>query len=886
MTESFKPHSEQQPNTPDIEALKEMSREEREQFLKEADDGSLPKEVAFHIIDALESHEEVACHMQKFIKSDEGEITHRLIQSNAGIVAIYNAIENFPSVTSDRNLAMEYAKAGGAYLALQIIDKFTCITADDLLPMFMEQEYGLNVIMNDLKKFSDVDHSQIFHGIIQMCREGKLSINNAFQSLYSYEFKGLSVEDLYTLFSEGVPILHIINGIRAFNLPPNVADILQDKECPIPTKELLLLDRDTLFSITKEKLAENTNKYRLQVWKSGDLLDSEDQVQFDKAAAIFGGEKILNWWGTDEMYDEIDIIFPNVLKLQQISGLEPTAFMGEVLEKQKMDGAVDLREFNAMIEGINLNYQEILERAGNSTVTDIRKYTEQFENQPPFLTWQSFKKYYEFNNLLANQEVLEKLEELRIEGEQDPDKANRHEFFKQLAFHKDSKVSMEKVFQLLDNPAEFLEIGDEHAIEETERKKPSNYTQFDHLDLTAEDLRDALTDGVIDKLAFFPSASKTIEVTGREFSDKELIDYVLQSLGSREVGNANRQLFNALFGKQEGVLKPLGININTFKETQVLSSEARQAIESLFGQHNFNDPRKKRTYQVTVFPPSDPKGHLAGNDTACCMPFGSGKNNVYTFNPTCAQLVVQEKRGDKLRTVAQSVLTPDIDIKHPVPELLSAVKSEREQLHEIVTDNVAGDHEVYITADNIEVAPNAREQAPFIENAYRSFLVSYKDLVEQRNNSVKVNDDFAVVGTGYSDAFNHLQTIENTFVPVCPPSYSDNTNQKSYQLTYQKQGVLSESKWSFPESREMGESIALPRGIALLKPQDSLAVSYIEGKVYADNESLMQYIHRMSNEIIAASIKNTQESRPNLMMKAVNDSGDMRYKIQKRVPSS
>ena len=54
---------------------------------------------------------------------------------------------------------------------------------------------------------------------------------------------------------------------------------------------------------------------------------------------------------------------------------------------------------------------------------------------------------------------------------------------------------------------------------------------------------------------------------------------------------------------------------------------------------------------------------LQVNDTACCMPFGSGKNNVYTYNPVCSLFTVQKKIGDKWRTIAQSVLTKDIDVK-------------------------------------------------------------------------------------------------------------------------------------------------------------------------------------------------------------------------------
>ena len=165
MNESFKPRSEQQqteqqPNKPDTEAVKEMSPEERGQlleavqgmphrervrFLQEAEDDSLPKEVAFCLVwhqnmEFPELSYEVASHIQKFITSERVEIFRRLMQSYEGRIGIHYNIDKFQFLTSDRDLTMEYARAVSASWIIEKIDAFPCITADDLLPMLMEKE--------------------------------------------------------------------------------------------------------------------------------------------------------------------------------------------------------------------------------------------------------------------------------------------------------------------------------------------------------------------------------------------------------------------------------------------------------------------------------------------------------------------------------------------------------------------------------------------------------------------------------------------------------------------------------------------------------------------------------------------------------------------------
>ncbi len=50
---------------------------------------------------------------------------------------------------------------------------------------------------------------------------------------------------------------------------------------------------------------------------------------------------------------------------------------------------------------------------------------------------------------------------------------------------------------------------------------------------------------------------------------------------------------------------------------------------------------------------SDPLAVVAGDDTASCMGFGTGKNNVYMFNPNDALFTVRLVREDGTsRTIA------------------------------------------------------------------------------------------------------------------------------------------------------------------------------------------------------------------------------------------
>ena len=64
-------------------------------------------------------------------------------------------------------------------------------------------------------------------------------------------------------------------------------------------------------------------------------------------------------------------------------------------------------------------------------------------------------------------------------------------------------------------------------------------------------------------------------------------------------------------------------------------------------------------------------------------------------------------------------------------------------------------------------------------------------------------------------------------------------------------------------------------GIDYLTFEDSLRVGYLEGKAYADNESLMQFLFNMENALIAKDINNSAKNRPNMSLKYTDSEGKM-----------
>jgi hypothetical protein len=303
--------------------------------------------------------------------------------------------------------------------------------------------------------------------------------------------------------------------------------------------------------------------------------------------------------------------------------------------------------------------------------------------------------------------------------------------------------------------------------------------------------------------------------------------------------------------------------------------EISKDLEKILGER-FQDSRDFEEYRVKINKKSDPDGVVAGNDTACCMFFGSGKNNVYTFNPICALLTVQKKNADgTYRTVAQSVLTKDKDVKKNISEILEQVSQANTKIHEVINEDLLVDSQSVITCDNVELAENYKSHpkaGEILEFLYRDFLNEYLNLYEKEG----IDKTKAIIGLGYSYALLHLPRINNTFIPEAPVGYSDNLHPEALLLQLgKKEGELIAFKEIKKSEVVEKESPKLPRGISMLTFEDSLQVAYIEGKAYHENESLIQYLHNMENALIAKDVNNEIKNRPNMSFKYKDEKGKM-----------
>ena len=310
-----------------------------------------------------------------------------------------------------------------------------------------------------------------------------------------------------------------------------------------------------------------------------------------------------------------------------------------------------------------------------------------------------------------------------------------------------------------------------------------------------------------------------------------------------------------------------------------LSPEIEKQVKEIIFDKSIGLRAEFRNYRTRITWKSDPEAVVAGNDTECCMPFGSGKNNVYTFNPNCGQFVVQveiQEKGKKVwRTIAQSVLTKDIDIKKPIPEIIKLAQEEHKSMSDFVSDDITEQQKEVVVCDNIEVRPNIGRNINVLEILYRKFFAEYLKHYATDDN---LNNQKFLIGMGYNDlVFGN--SIENTFLPVAPVAYSDNTGENVYEVTVNKKNQSKTlNLWAtqifFSEKEKRKEKY--PKNIRPLTYADTLKVSYIEGKAYADNQTLMEYLHNMENGLIAKDIYNTHFNRPNLSLAYEDEKGKMK----------
>ncbi len=659
-------------------------------------------------------------------------------------------------------------------------------------------------------------------------------------------------------------------------ITPLASKIFEDSEFSALTQDSVIRkhfrinELAEVYTNNRGLLEENPAKVaiqaRMEYLETDGNLEQEDAKWYKKLSKIFGKEKISHFIGLED-YSYFHIAGSFILKAFNNSGLSSNAFYGQILSQVADDRATGTdakTDFLMICYNLDYNFEEVIGEARQIPNPRLHQLLSSLEDGGVFSSWKNLKKFSEISQILSQREVLEKLEQLKQD-----DKSQQYDFFSQLAFH--PNISVRKVFEFMNEPEEFLELEDEDCGESHERKKPSNYTAFPHLDISAEDLRDALVEGNMDQLQFFPEFTVDYRIPQQEITKEFLAQELVRALGKRsekipgEAKNPKKlfKILNKIFNSHKTSLQAV------LQNPESVSSELKKELEGAIYEEKIalKDDRQFDNYRVKVHLKSSPEGHVAGNDTACCMPFGSGKNNIYMYNLACATLTVQRETGDKYRTVAQSVMTPDVDIQQNVSEVLNSLMEDHQQLHDVLEQDLGFNSEIFLTADNIEVSKNfkAKHHLKFL---YQDFLCRYIAKLNNKN----INQEKIVIGKGYSD-LSGFDEEENTFVPLAPPGYSDNTHEKCFFLPFDTEvkieGAVAKEH-TFDKKNESEEIIQLPKGVRPLTYRDTLAVAYLEGKIYADNESLIQYLHRIGNELLAKDINNTRKDRKNLSL-AVED---------------
>ncbi|MEZ4211123.1 MAG: hypothetical protein R3B39_02445 [Candidatus Paceibacterota bacterium] len=630
-----------------------------------------------------------------------------------------------------------------------------------------------------------------------------------------------------------------------------------------------------------EYIFENIKNMEDSVWTQE---DHEIKEAFETGALYFGYKKMFKFVGGKNHHDKL-FAFKKVINMAQKSGLKPEQFYANILLQVQRDAgnygvaeeymeeeddggeAYETLEINSYqkLNNIadvfeNIDVLEKLKKATEYEIKKIKDLVDQIKKPGDiFINWKSLKNFADLIELLNKSEILEQLKDLSGEG-----KEKLKDYVEYLAFH--PNINTQSVIEFWQNPSGFLGVGDEHASRTHELKKPSNYTEIPYMDLRSEDLRDALIEGSLDQIQAWQPLEIEYKIPQGEITHLSFVDQMKKALGSRGekiTGIAKNP--GVLFKKLNDLSKKERLNLMEIIKGQIAIPEnLQQDFQSILynGEYGLALPIKE--YRMKIGLKSDPEVVVAGNDTACCMPFGSGKNNVYMYNPVCGQLVVQRKSKDgEWKTVAQSVVTKDRDIKVNVADLLKKLNgNEKTSLNGIFSDDVLVNEKDIMTCDNIEVSPNFRDITD-LEVLYDDFFSEYAKHYGEKEN---LDTNRVVIGTGYTDA-SIGQNIDNTFVPTAPVGYSDNIGKTAKVIDLTKQKLILQKKLSAKNKPSIKKIESSIQGISDLTYADTLSAAYIEGKAYDDNSSLKEYLHNIENGLIAKDILNSHFNLPNMALK-------------------
>jgi hypothetical protein len=620
-----------------------------------------------------------------------------------------------------------------------------------------------------------------------------------------------------------------------------------------------------------------------------DLYDQQNKEDpgFRNMFEVFGYKEMMAY-STNKDITPHDALFcfNEILHLYGQSGLSSQEFYNNILSEIKADTASydsgsAHHMLNSISQGLKSEYAYEMEQT-LAGYRDIFPESTLVTMQDVYASWSNLKKFY---NLFQSQSELRVLGEIKEKGSD-----KQLKYAQELLFHKGSKVNANEVIRFITNPDSFFHSGDNHSNSELHNnKKPSNYYDIPHLPLTAEDLRDAIIEGSLDQIQAFRPLEIEYAIPKTDIRPPTFEEDLARALGSRQKGlqpeaknikDLNRNLRSVLeknnytFEKFTDFMETL---VRVISGKEEITAELQEQLEkALYSKQNgiTRFEPEKTTFVAKVNLKSDPNGVLAGDDTACCMPFGSGKNNIYTANPNCGMFTIQAKQADgTLRTIAQSVLTKDYETQETIPQLMSIISSgDLDKVSDMTEKS-----NLVLSCDNIELNPNWKnyDSQEKIRTIYQDFFKEYLDRFSELDN---LDPNKIIIGKGYTDLTMNVPEIANKFLPLAPVAYSDKTHDKVLSLAVDSSSVPKNQKKSQINKYEKKIDLdIITPGVSYATFEDTLAISYIETtKAYADNQDSITGLHNMENGLIAKDIYNAHHERPNMSIKYADRDGKIR----------
>ena len=831
----------------------------------------------------------------------ENEIK-RLI--NSGNIEEVNEMVRDGSGLSEKT-ALALINAGYAFTVAYYLENFENLTiTHDKLAQIMIDAKQADAVADNLENFKNLSEKTV---------TALINAGQARAVAHNLEnFENLSEKTALALINAGYAS-YVTDNLNSFGvLPANKLQLLNfsytkfDKYISETKPEDLTEDHIKLLEILQEtKLRSDELPKDIlsrERWSAEEVVEEV----FDTISDINSATPLLNFGFTKmQLIHYADreglsrhdafLLSTQIATLFNQSKLRPSQFYDQILAQVQMDDASYVdgtahHRLNAISNRGVPSLEQVKEKITTlpeGMKTKVENMFESFDSDSDiFSSWKNLKSYSEKCFLLFQEsERLTQIYELEVKG-----KNKLARWYEVIS--RSNNVDTGALTEFLVEPEHFFDRDASFVGNELhENKKPSNYYNIPNLDLTAEELRDALVEGYIDKIASISPMEIAYEIApegkylANEIADMPLVQKVSTFLGSKKnkiegLAVNPGKLFNIL----GGILKPYQITINKFLSgEEVLPESATKLVEDTLRECDFKKHlvvSRGDKYIVSIHPKSSPHGVLAGNDTACCMPFGDGKAILYMINPVCAQFTIQKENEDGAtrRTLIQSVMTLNYPIPgRSVPELIDLLQSSR-NLSEVLPDETMLTMQVpLLVADNAESSPNFRESIGAGELArllYQDFFARY--LASQEDGAMRL--DQVQIGAGYSDVVKDLPQVRNETVPAAPLSYSDNTHSSSYQLTPQ----LASSGRVHIETKIPGSANEMLRkttGVSELTYLDTLPTAYLESKVYQDAADLLSGLHDMENALIAVGINNSVKNRVNLSLKYVDTDGKFRSYI-------